>query len=236
MRDGSDAIADWPLLNAMLTSPPAPIRALHNGGGRRHRLLHACGQVVVLDGSELADEKARRVFSRTWDGVVRHVDRRLPRGEAGGEGEGECGRRWPDGPIILYSLPWRKLCFRWNFSHHGTDDRLAGSPSPRSLCPNTRSWRWPGEVPHPASPACTAAASAWPAGAAITATPCRTAAACTCTSSPTSTSCTGTGSTRPQCHPPLPARRRARPDPSLRRPRRRRRPSSLALAARNRGG
>jgi urocanate hydratase len=76
MADGSDAIADWPLLNAMLnTASGASWVSIHNGGGVGiGRSLHA-GQVTVADGSALAAEKIRRVLSNDPGiGVARHVD------------------------------------------------------------------------------------------------------------------------------------------------------------------
>jgi urocanate hydratase len=76
MADGSDAIADWPLLNAMLnTASGASWVSIHNGGGVGiGRSLHA-GQVTVADGSALATEKIRRVLTNDPGiGVARHVD------------------------------------------------------------------------------------------------------------------------------------------------------------------
>jgi urocanate hydratase len=76
MRDGSDAIADWPLLNALLnTASGASWVSLHHGGGVGiGRSLHA-GQVCVADGSALAGEKIRRVLTNDPGmGVIRHVD------------------------------------------------------------------------------------------------------------------------------------------------------------------
>ncbi|HEV3328599.1 MAG TPA: urocanate hydratase, partial [Acidimicrobiales bacterium] len=76
MADGSDAIADWPLLNAMLnTASGASWVSIHNGGGVGiGRSLHA-GQVTVADGTALAGEKIRRVLTNDPGiGVVRHVD------------------------------------------------------------------------------------------------------------------------------------------------------------------
>lgn len=76
MKDGSDAVADWPLLNAMVNiAAGADSVHLHNGGGVGIGYSTHAGQVVVLDGTELAAEKARRVFrSDPGMGVVRHVD------------------------------------------------------------------------------------------------------------------------------------------------------------------
>jgi urocanate hydratase len=80
MRDGSDAIADWPLLNAMLNiAAGADSVHLHNGGGVGVGYSTHAGQVVVLDGSGLAAEKAKRVFvTDPGMGVVRHVDAGYP--------------------------------------------------------------------------------------------------------------------------------------------------------------
>jgi len=76
MRDGSDAIADWPLLNALLnTASGASWVSLHHGGGVGiGRSIHA-GQVTVADGSELAAQKLERVLTNDpGTGVMRHVD------------------------------------------------------------------------------------------------------------------------------------------------------------------
>ncbi|MFP3579659.1 urocanate hydratase [Arthrobacter sp. SIMBA_036] len=76
MADGSDAIADWPLLNAMLnTSSGATWVSIHHGGGVGiGRSLHA-GQVSVADGTDLAAEKLERLLTNDPGmGVIRHVD------------------------------------------------------------------------------------------------------------------------------------------------------------------
>ena len=76
MADGSDAIADWPLLNALVTTASgASWVSIHHGGGVGiGRSLHA-GQVVVADGTPLAAEKIERVLTNDpGTGVVRHVD------------------------------------------------------------------------------------------------------------------------------------------------------------------
>jgi urocanate hydratase len=80
MRDGSDAIADWPMLNAMLNvAAGADSVHLHNGGGVGIGYSTHAGQVVVLDGTDLAKEKATRVFlTDPGMGVVRHVDAGYP--------------------------------------------------------------------------------------------------------------------------------------------------------------
>lgn len=76
MLDGSDAIADWPLLNAMVNvASGASWVSIHHGGGvGMGRSLHA-GQVTVADGTPLAGEKIRRVLTNDPGmGVIRHVD------------------------------------------------------------------------------------------------------------------------------------------------------------------
>ncbi|MGO1393677.1 urocanate hydratase [Agrococcus casei] len=76
MKDGSDAIADWPLLNALVnTASGASWVSLHHGGGVGiGRSIHA-GQVTVADGTELAAQKLERVLSNDPEmGVIRHVD------------------------------------------------------------------------------------------------------------------------------------------------------------------
>ncbi len=76
MRDGSDAIADWPLLNALLnTASGASWVSIHHGGGVGiGRAIHA-GQVTVADGTALAAQKLERVLSNDPGlGVVRHAD------------------------------------------------------------------------------------------------------------------------------------------------------------------
>ncbi len=76
MKDGSDAIADWPLLNAMVNiAAGADSVHIHNGGGVGIGYSTHAGQVVVLDGSKMAAEKARRVFrTDPGMGIVRHAD------------------------------------------------------------------------------------------------------------------------------------------------------------------
>ncbi len=76
MQDGSDAIADWPILNALLnTACGASWVSVHHGGGvGMGKSIHA-GQVVVADGTELAAERLRRVLTADPGlGVVRHAD------------------------------------------------------------------------------------------------------------------------------------------------------------------
>ena len=84
MLDGSDAIADWPLLNALVnTASGATWVSLHHGGGvGMGRSLHA-GQVTVADGTELAARKIERVLTNDpGTGVLRHVDAGYPEASA----------------------------------------------------------------------------------------------------------------------------------------------------------
>jgi urocanate hydratase len=76
MADGSDAIADWPLLNALVnTASGASWVSIHHGGGvGMGRSIHA-GQVCVADGTALAAQKLERVLTNDPGmGVIRHVD------------------------------------------------------------------------------------------------------------------------------------------------------------------
>jgi urocanate hydratase len=80
MRDGSDAVADWPILNALLnTACGASWVSVHHGGGvGMGRSIHA-GQVCVADGSERADERLRRTLTADPGiGVARHADAGYP--------------------------------------------------------------------------------------------------------------------------------------------------------------
>ena len=76
MRDGSDAIADWPMLNALANaSAGADLIAIHNGGGVGIGYSTHAGLLVVADGTEEAEEKIERVL--TVDpgmGILRHAD------------------------------------------------------------------------------------------------------------------------------------------------------------------
>jgi urocanate hydratase len=76
MADGSDAIADWPLLNALInTASGASWVSIHHGGGVGiGRSIHS-GQVTVADGTDLARDKIERVLTNDPGmGVIRHVD------------------------------------------------------------------------------------------------------------------------------------------------------------------
>jgi urocanate hydratase len=76
MRDGSDVIADWPLLNALLNcAAGADSVQIHNGGGVGIGLSTHAGMVVVCDGTKETDERIKRVFKTDPGmGVIRHAD------------------------------------------------------------------------------------------------------------------------------------------------------------------
>jgi urocanate hydratase len=80
MRDGSDTVADWPLLNALVnTAAGASWVSIHNGGGVGIGYSHHAGMVVVADGSELAAQRLERVLTTDPGmGVLRHVDAGYP--------------------------------------------------------------------------------------------------------------------------------------------------------------
>jgi urocanate hydratase len=76
MKDGTDAVADWPLLNALLNcASGADMVAVHNGGGVGIGMSLHSGMIVVCNGSELTDQRIGRVFtSDPGTGIVRHAD------------------------------------------------------------------------------------------------------------------------------------------------------------------
>jgi urocanate hydratase len=76
MKDGSDAIADWPLLNALLnTASGATWVSIHHGGGVGIGYSLHAGQVIVADGTAEAAERLARVLTNDpGTGVMRHVD------------------------------------------------------------------------------------------------------------------------------------------------------------------
>src|SRR5207248_10652366 len=87
MRDGSDAIADWPILNALInTACGASWVSVHHGGGVGIGYSLHAGMVVVADGTKQAEERLRRVLtSDPATGVIRHAD-------AGYEEAAACAR------------------------------------------------------------------------------------------------------------------------------------------------
>ena len=80
MRDGSDAVADWPILNALLnTSAGATWVSVHHGGGVGIGYSIHAGQVVLADGTDLAAQKLERVLTTDpGSGVMRHADAGYP--------------------------------------------------------------------------------------------------------------------------------------------------------------
>jgi len=87
MKDGSDAVSDWPLLNALLnTASGATWVSLHHGGGVGMGFSQHSGVVICCDGSEAADKRIERVLTNDpATGVMRHAD-------AGYESAAECAR------------------------------------------------------------------------------------------------------------------------------------------------
>jgi urocanate hydratase len=90
MRDGSDAIADWPILNALLnTSSGATWVSVHHGGGVGIGYSLHAGMVIVADGTREADEKLQRVLTcDPGSGVVRHADAGYPEAIAAAQEHG----------------------------------------------------------------------------------------------------------------------------------------------------
>jgi urocanate hydratase len=88
MRDGTDAVSDWPLLNALLnTSSGATWVSLHHGGGVGMGYSQHAGVVIVADGTDAAAKRLERVlFNDPASGVMRHAD-------AGYESAIDCARR-----------------------------------------------------------------------------------------------------------------------------------------------
>jgi urocanate hydratase len=88
MRDGSDAISDWPLLNALLnTAAGATWVSIHHGGGVGIGYSQHAGMVVVADGTPAAARRLERVLTTDpGTGVMRHVD-------AGYQEAIDCARR-----------------------------------------------------------------------------------------------------------------------------------------------
>jgi urocanate hydratase len=80
MRDGSDAVSDWPLLNALLnTASGATWVSFHHGGGTGIGFSQHAGMVVVCDGSEAAARRVGRVLTNDpASGVMRHADAGYP--------------------------------------------------------------------------------------------------------------------------------------------------------------
>ena len=97
MRDGSDAIADWPILNALLnTAAGASWVSVHNGGGVGIGYSQHAGQVTVADGTEQSARGLERVM--TCDpgiGVLRHVDAGYQEAIGTSRHKPDCAPPWP---------------------------------------------------------------------------------------------------------------------------------------------
>ncbi len=80
MRDGSDAVSDWPLLNALLNcAGGATWVSLHHGGGVGMGFSQHAGMVIVCDGTAAADRRIARVlWNDPASGVMRHADAGYP--------------------------------------------------------------------------------------------------------------------------------------------------------------
>jgi urocanate hydratase len=76
MRDGSDAIADWPLLNALVNcASQADLVAIHSGGGGYAGYMTSAGVTLIADGSDGAEERLRLSLTNdTSTGVMRYAD------------------------------------------------------------------------------------------------------------------------------------------------------------------
>ena len=108
MADGSDAIADWPLLNALVnTASGASWVSIHHGGGVGiGRSIHA-GQVCVADGTEQAGQKLERVLTNDPAmGVIRHTDAGYDKAATVAT---ERGVRVPMAPRMTFADLWREL-------------------------------------------------------------------------------------------------------------------------------
>ncbi len=76
MKDGSDAIADWPLINAMtLCSSMADLVVIHSGGGGYAGYMTSAGVTIVADGTEAAAERiSHAITNDTSLGIIRYAD------------------------------------------------------------------------------------------------------------------------------------------------------------------
>jgi urocanate hydratase len=76
MRDGSDAIADWPLLNAMVNcASMADLVAIHSGGGGYAGYMTSAGVTLIADGTPAADERLGvSLTNDTATGIMRYAD------------------------------------------------------------------------------------------------------------------------------------------------------------------
>jgi urocanate hydratase len=87
MKDGSDAVSDWPLLNLMAnTSGGATWVSFHHGGGVGIGYSQHAGMVILVDGTERAEKCIRRVlYNDPVLGIIRHADAGYDRAVATGE-------------------------------------------------------------------------------------------------------------------------------------------------------
>jgi urocanate hydratase len=100
MKDGSDAVADWPILNALLnTAAGASWVSVHNGGGVGIGYSLHAGQVTVADGTEMMAKRIERVLTTDPGmGVIRHVDSGYDEAKAFAE---KSGVRVPMGKPVV---------------------------------------------------------------------------------------------------------------------------------------
>ena len=132
MRDGSDAIADWPVLNALLnTSSGATWVSVHHGGGVGIGYSLHAGMVVVADGTREADEKLERVL--TCDpglGVVRHADAGYPEAIATARARGIDMPMATSGRVATMMIPERPALERRVLAALDGIDRRSGPRIP----------------------------------------------------------------------------------------------------------
>ncbi len=97
MRDGSDAIADWPVLNALVnTASGATWVSVHHGGGVGIGLSLHAGMVVVADGTPEAASRLERVLTNDpGTGALRHVDAGYERAVRHARATGMKVPMWP---------------------------------------------------------------------------------------------------------------------------------------------
>jgi urocanate hydratase len=90
MRDGSDAIADWPILNALLnTAAGASWVSVHHGGGTGIGYSIHAGMVVVADGTAETEVRLQRVLTTDpGTGIMRHADAGYPEAVAAAKAKG----------------------------------------------------------------------------------------------------------------------------------------------------
>ena len=170
MRDGSDAIADWPILNALVNvAAGATWVSVHHGGGVGiGNAIHA-GMVVVADGTDAAAERLGRVLTTDpGTGVMRHADAGYPEAIEAAE-QGGLRLPSPPGPRVTAAraAAARPRPRAGRDRRRGVRRRCAGRRSARStsledalrpLCRRTRSRRWGGCATCPRS---TATSSSW---------------------------------------------------------------------------